>query len=235
MITLFTYAPAFGQPASSPFCVKAIYLLNLSGALWKREDQSDPRKFPLGKLPAIRSGETTVGDSDAIRDHLAEMGHDVDAHLSTREKADARAFTRMAEEHLYFHLVMDRWGDDRAWPIVRDTYFAAIPKLVRGFITHGLRKQALQGLHFTGIARQSEAMRLQRVDQDLRAITARLSGASFLFGERPSSADASVAAMLSAIAVTPVETKLTRRVVQDAELMDYCARVATACGVTPSA
>lgn len=56
MITLITYAPAFGQVAASPFCVKAIWLLNMSGQKWQREDSMDPRRMPKQKLPVIRVG-----------------------------------------------------------------------------------------------------------------------------------------------------------------------------------
>lgn len=235
MITLLTYPPAFNQPASSPFCVKAMYLLALSGVPWEREDHSDPRNFPMGKLPAIRDAGRVIGDSDAIRAHLAEQGADVDAHLNDLEQADARALTRMAEEHLYFHLVLDRWGDDAVWPTIRETYFAPIPKLVRGFVTRGLRKQALSGLHFTGLARLDPDQRMDRVEQDLSVLTVRLWQGPFLIGQRPCSADASVAAILSAMAATPIATRLSMRIAKDDVLMSYCDRVASACGAIPSA
>jgi len=47
MITLITYAPSFGEPAASPFCTKAIWLLDMSGLAWQREDTADPRKGPI--------------------------------------------------------------------------------------------------------------------------------------------------------------------------------------------
>ncbi len=56
MLKLMTYKPAFGEPSASPFCTKAICLLNMSGLDWKPEYTSDPRKAPMAKLPVLRDG-----------------------------------------------------------------------------------------------------------------------------------------------------------------------------------
>ena len=52
----------------------------------------------------------------------------------------------MTEEHMYFHLVMDRWGNDSVWPTIRNVYFKAIPKLPRLIVTRGLRAKMMKGL-----------------------------------------------------------------------------------------
>ncbi|MFC6761290.1 Tom37 metaxin N-terminal-like domain-containing protein [Sulfitobacter porphyrae] len=90
MITLITFAPSFGQIAASPFCVKAIWLLNMSGEDWQREDSTDPRNMPKQKLPAIRVDGQVIADSDNIRAFLESRGADFDGGLSEMEKA-ARA------------------------------------------------------------------------------------------------------------------------------------------------
>jgi len=66
MITLLTFRPAFGQPAASPFCVKAIGMLNIAGVAWQREDMDDPRKMPNQKLPVIRVNGELIADSENI-------------------------------------------------------------------------------------------------------------------------------------------------------------------------
>jgi glutathione S-transferase len=232
MITLFTYAPAFGQTAGSPFCVKAISLLNMSGLPWRREDTADPRKMPKQKLPVIRDEGHLIADSDNIRMHLEQKGADFDKGLSDMEKATSRAFIRMAEENLYFHIVLDRWGNDTVWPVVRDTYFAAIPKPLRGFITGRLRKDALRGTNFQGLGRFSPEERLARIEADLTAITTRLWHGPFLFGDRPTAADASVAAMLAAMRATPGKTLLKVRVAEDEILCRYIDRAEDTMGLT---
>ncbi len=228
MITLITFAPSFGQPAASPFCVKAIWLLNLAGQQWKREDIFDPRSMPKQKLPAIRVDDRIIPDSDNIRSYLEGLGADFDAGLSDMEKSTSRAFICMAEEHMYFHIVMDRWGDDAVWPIVRDTYFASIPKLLRGFITNKLRKTAMQGMYRQGIGRFTPKERLARIEPDLKAITTRLWHGPFLFGDHPTAADASVAAMLANMRATPGKTLLKMRIAEDEILCRYIDRASDA-------
>lgn len=230
MLTLVTYPPAFGQPSGSPFCVKALYLLNLSGLPWQRKDTADPRNWPKGKLPALWVDDEIIGDSDNIRAWLEERGARFDAGLSDLDRATSRAFIRMAEEHMYFHIVMDRWGDKAVWPLVRDTYFAAIPVFLRKVITRGIRRMLLRGMDTQGLGRLTAGERLERIEPDLKAISDRLWHGPFLFGQTPSAADASVAAMLGAMASTPGGTALSRRVQQDVMLVDYMRRVQVALG-----
>ncbi len=230
MIQLLTYPPAFGLFASSPFCVKASYLLNMAGVDWEREDTLDPRKTPHGKLPVIRTDGHLIADSDCIQKHLESRGADFNTGLSDLDRANARAFIRLAEEHLYFTIVLDRWGNDAVWPIVRDVYFAGMRAGVRHFVAGSVRRQMLKGLHTQGLGRLSETQRLDRIAPDLDAITTRLWHGKFLFGAQPTAADASVAPMLAAAAATPGNTTLKSRICQNEVLMAYVARVDAICG-----
>lgn len=224
MITLLTYAPSFGQPAASPFCVKAMMLLNMAGAAWTPEVLPDPRKMPYGKLPVIRVGHETIADSDNIRAWLEGQGTDFDAGLTPQQRAYSRALIRMVEEHLYFHVVYDRWADNAVWPVTRDSYFGMIPRPLRGLITNRIRKPVIASLHQMGIARFTPQERLARAEPDLQAIT-KLLTTPFLFGDRPTAADASIAPQLAGMMATPVPTLLGDRVRGDHVLVDYVARV----------
>lgn len=224
MITLITYPPSFGETAASPFCVKAIWLLNMSGQAWNREDTADPRKMPKQKLPAIRVNGQIIPDSDNIRTYLEAQGADFDAGLSDMEKATSRAFIRMAEEHLYFHIVMDRWGNDDVWPTIREEYFKMIPKLLRGLVTNKLRKTLMQGMNAQGLGRLSVEERMERIEPDLLAVTTRLWHGPYLFGDRPTAADASVAAMLCNMRATPGKSPLKMRIAEDEILCRYIDR-----------
>ena len=130
MLTLITYPSAFGLFSASPFCVKTALMLQQAGQHWQRSDLLDPRKMPHQKLPVLRTPERLVPDSDLIRDWLESQGADFDKGLTDLQKAQSRALIRMAEEHLYFQIVLDRWGNDTVWPILRDTFFTGIPALI---------------------------------------------------------------------------------------------------------
>lgn len=230
MIKLLTYKEAFGQFSASPFCVKAAWLLNMAGAEWERVDMNDPRKMPNQKLPAIKDGDALIADSDNIRAYLEARGADFEPGLSDSDKSTARAFIRMAEEHMYFHQVMDRWGNDANWEIIRELFFSEIPKPLRSFISGAIRKGALKGVVWQGVGRFSETERLTRIEPDLVAIKTRLQNSPFLFGDKPTAADASVAAVLGGIAVSPTPTMLSQRVATDAHLSDYADRAAQQMG-----
>ncbi|MBU2983070.1 glutathione S-transferase family protein [Lentibacter algarum] len=221
MITLLTYPKAFGEFSASPFCTKAGYLLQMSGFEWQREDTLDPRKFKYAKLPAIRVDGEVICDSDNIRAFLESKGADFDAALNGDDRASARAFSRMAEEHMYFHQALDRWGNEDVWPIIQQEYFSMIPKLVRGFVTGKMRKVFLQGMHVQGLGRFTPEERLARLEHDLQAIAGRLENRKFLFGDTPCSADASIAAILGGMRASPAPTPQSKRIIGDAVLMRY--------------
>jgi len=228
MLTLLTYPVGFGQFSLSPFSVKAAYLMQLSGQPWQREDLSDPRRMPHRKLPVLKTDQRLIGDSDNIRTWLEGHGADFDPGLTDVQKGQAQAFVRMAEEHLYFHLVMDRWGNDAVWPTVRDTLFQEIPTWIRRPIANKLRRTLRKGLITQGIARFSDQERLHRLDKDLTAIRAQLTDTPFLFANIPSSADLSVAPMLAAMRNAPLRTEVAKRVADDTVLSDYIDRMTKA-------
>ncbi|MFT5797081.1 MAG: glutathione S-transferase [Candidatus Azotimanducaceae bacterium] len=230
MITLITYPAQFGTRSSSPFCIKAEYLLNMAGVPWQRQDENDPRKWPKAKLPAITVDTDIIGDSDGIRLYLEGQGADFDKNLTDIEKAQSHTFIRMAEEHMYFHLVMDRWGNDAVWPTIRDVYFGDIPKLPRLIIARGLRAKLMKGMLAQGLGRLSPAERMERLEPDLQAIRSQLSQGNFLFGSEPCVADTSVASVLAAMRATPIKTDLSQRIASDQLLSDYIDRVDAALG-----
>jgi glutathione S-transferase len=226
MITLITFPPAFGQPASSPFCIKAMCLLELSGADWQVEEILSPAEMPMQKLPVIRHEGRLIADSNAIRYYLEARGHDFDAGLSPIERAQSHALIRMMEEHFYFSVVLDRWQNDDVWPKVRDIYFNGIPEAVRDQITTEIRETLLTGLRTQGEIRFSPELRLIRAKADLEAVRVILGDRPFLFGDNPTAADVSIGPMIAGAAATPADTPLAELVRGDTTLMAYCARVA---------
>lgn len=225
MIKLVTYPSALGEPSASPFGVKALCLLNMSGQPFEVKNTSDPRKAPKAKLPLIDDGGTVIADSDQIRDYLeATYDIDFDARLSATQRATSRAVIRMVEEHTYFALICDRWMNDDNWAVVKPLFFAHIPKLVNGFVTKQIRKVTLAQAHAQGMGRHSFAEQAVRAGKDITAIEALLGEQMFLFGDTPTAADASVVPMLRAIAGSPTKTALSDRVKDSAVLMAYLDR-----------
>ncbi len=225
MLTLLTYPSAFGLFSASPFCVKTAYMLQQAGQRWQRSDMLDPRKMPHQKLPVLRTPDRLVPDSDLIRDWLEAQGADFDKGLTDMQKAQSRALIRMAEEHIYFQIVLDRWDNDEVWPVLRKTFFSVIPALIRTPVSNSIRKKVVNGLGFHGVGRFSPAERQDRLERDLEAISAYLWQSPYLLVEKPTSADMSVGPMLAAMRATPADTPLTRRIKQDNLLNSYIDRM----------
>lgn len=222
MLILQTYIPAFGAPTATPFGLKVMGLLKMANADYETKYGADPRKAPKQKLPVLIDGDKTIADSDVIRDYLeTKFEIDFDEGLSPRDRAISRALIRMVEEHSYFAVICDRWVNDDNWDVLRKTFFNKIPAPLRGFITKQIRKQAVAQATAQGMARHTVAEQLTRVDKDLMAITGILGDKPFLFGDKPTAADASVVAILTNIATAPVPTPLSKRLNDDANLTAY--------------
>ncbi|MEM9054727.1 MAG: glutathione S-transferase family protein [Pseudomonadota bacterium] len=225
MIKLTLYPAAFGEPTASPFCMKALCMLHATGLPYEVIETADPRKAPKGKLPIIEHDGHVIADSEDIRAHVeAAAGMDFDAGLSDRERAVSRAVIRMAEEHVYFAILADRWGEDDNWDYVRKAFFNEVPAIIRGLVTRTVRKQALGQLHGQGIGRHTPDERFDRVLTDIIAIREILGDKPFLFGDKPSAADFSVVPMLRASIVTPVPKPLSQFITNDPILMAYVTR-----------
>ena len=55
MLELHVFGPAFGQPDPSPFCMKGIILMEMSGLPYTRV-RGNLQKAPKGKFPVLRGG-----------------------------------------------------------------------------------------------------------------------------------------------------------------------------------
>ena len=227
MLTLNTFGPTFGIPDASPFCIKAMCLLNMSGAQWQENPNSDSRKAPMQKLPVLIDGDQTVADSDSIRLYLQEKtGVDFDRPLSPSNKVVARALSRMVEEHLYFCLVFVRWKVDANWQAIKQRFFSELPQPARMLVPTLVRRSVMSSLSGQGIGRFSYSQMLERAEIDLSSIESFIGEGPFLFGSTAVSADASVGSVLMSIAANPAETGLRDRVRGSEILMNYIDTVA---------
>ena len=96
MIVLHQFAPAFGLPNASPFCMKVETWLRIAGLPFTLDNRASPLKAPKGKLPYIDDDGETVADSGMIIANLVRKhGVDPDAKLDAHQRAVATAFTRL--------------------------------------------------------------------------------------------------------------------------------------------
>ncbi|MGC9420029.1 MAG: glutathione S-transferase family protein, partial [Rhodovulum sp.] len=206
MLALNVFSPALGTISPSPFSVKALLLLEMSGLPYTR-CAGDPRKAPRGKLPVLVDGGEAIPDSEAIRAHLARAhGFDPDAALNARQRAEAAAIRALVEDHLYWALVHARWID-RA-EATRAAFFGRLPAPLRGPIFALVRRQVARALHGQGMGRHpAEAIYSMGAD-GLVALAKLVGEAPYVFGDRPSSIDTVVFGFLENVIAADLDTPL---------------------------
>ena len=224
MLTLITFPASFGEPSHSPFCVKAMILLQMSGQPWQREDIANPSSMPHGKLPVLRANGELIPDSEFIEGWLTEQGADFYPDCSSEQKAIGHSITRMVEESLRLTLVHDRWLHDQNWAHIGPLFFEAVPRPIRKLIARKARKSVKAGLMSHGIARMSAEQRLQKVDNDLNALEQIIGTNDFMLGAAPTAVDAAVLPVLSMIDRLPVETAITQLVRSKGWVKGYLQR-----------
>jgi glutathione S-transferase len=223
---LYQYPAAFGLPCPSPFCTKAEVLLKMAGQEYEDVRVNDPRKGPKGKLPAIEVDGSMIGDSELIRNWLEERGgFDFDSGLSADEKAVGHAMARMIEDRLYWAIVYLRWLDDESFGVIKQSFFASMPPLVRNIIPIVARRQVRGYLHGQGLGRHSREQVVEFARQDIDALATFLADKPFMMGETASGLDATAYAHLANIAVPKHDMNPLRAIVHGhANLMGYVER-----------
>lgn len=211
--------------SNSPFCLKAMCLLEMAKVDWQPEMVQDFGALPLGKVPVARVGDTMIPDSHNIQAYLESKGADFMPGLSRIEKAATHALTRTVEESLRLGLVHDRWLNEDCWVVMKEAFFGAVPEPMRAQAADEARGHVRAGLMSEGIARFSPNDRQARFDNDLEVIDAKLDGKQFLFGDTPTAADAAVAPVLDMILNLPVATDLRKAVEARPAFAPYVARV----------
>ncbi|MEC3859775.1 glutathione S-transferase family protein [Mesobacterium sp. TK19101] len=224
MLTLLTFAGDSHDPSFSPFCVKAMCLLQMSGLDWQRKDVAMPRNTPHGRLPVLLDGDQVIADSSFIQAHLEARGVEFNAGLSAAQKAQSHALIRMVEENLRCGLVTDRWLNAENWLWVKQAFFGKLPGPLKGIVPNIVRRKVRRAMEAQGIAQFDEPDRLARLGADLEALTVVLGDQPFLFGDAPTAADAAILPVLSMIDGLPNDTGLRRLMRANAALVAYVDR-----------
>ncbi len=194
LLTLFTFGPYFGLPDGSPFVTKAMLLLKIAGLDYV-EDRKGYSKAPKGKLPYIDDDGERIADSTFIRLHVEKKyGFDYEAGLTDEQKATGWALEKLCEDHLYWLIVADRWLIDENFAKGPAHFFDAAPAPIRPLIAAFIRRKIRASAWAQGLYRHSPEERRYLARRGLTALSTMLGEKPFLFGDRPSGADATLGA-----------------------------------------
>ena len=209
MIKLYQFAPSYGLPNFSPFCMKMETYLRMSGLEHEVVNFSNTRKTPKGKLPMINDEGKVVVDSEIIIDYLKEKyGIDLDKDLTTEQKAVSAALQAMMDEKFYWTLVYSRWIDPQGWVKVKKIFFSSMPAGVKQIAPTIAQTMVKKQLHGQGMGRHS-AQEVYKIGVDcLKALSDYLSDKPYVQGDLPTRIDASAFAHVASVLKSPMDSPL---------------------------
>ncbi|MGJ8669109.1 MAG: glutathione S-transferase family protein [Oceanococcus sp.] len=225
-ITLFQFAPAFGIPNPSPFCLKLETWLRMTKLEYQIKVLPDPRKAPMGKLPMIEVDGVQIADSQCAIEHLEKVrGINLNTQLSLVERGRALALTRMMEEHSYWALVYFRWLDDEGWEQTREEFFGKMSPLIRAIAPGMIRRKTARDARSHGLGRHSRDQILHRYNEDINALAANLGERPYFGGYQPANIDAPAFGLLANVLLSSMHLPLTDITRQHANLVAYANRM----------
>jgi len=228
MIKLYQYAPLFGLPNASPFCMKLETYLRMAQLPFEIVpfEMRHISNAPKGKMPYIEDQGTTLADTTLIIEHLKQAyGDRLDAALSPEQRAIALAFQRLMEENLYWAGVSARWSEAAGWAITKEAFFNKLPAALKWFVPTLSRRGMLKQMHGHGMGRHTTSQ-IQAIGQrDITALADYLADKPYFMGAEPSSIDATVYAFLANLIWPPVESALKQHAAQYPQLQAYCQRM----------
>ena len=226
MLILRAIGPGDGLPSQSPFVMKIMGYLHVLGLDWQVDTKADIRKQPNGKLPVLVDGDRVIPDSDAIARHLQDKaGRWLDDGLSPRDRAFSHTLVRMAEEHLYFLAVWNRWSVDENFAAIRTDLEKIAPWPMSRILPGIIRKGVLKQVRAQGVGRMSDGLRLTRFRADLDVVQQVLGDKDWLFdGDAPRCADLSVTPLIAALIRSPADTPMRRDLLTRPTLVAYGER-----------
>jgi glutathione S-transferase len=228
MIVLHQFAPMFGLPNPSPFCIKMETYLRMAGLEHRVETIKGRIKSPTGKAPYIEVDGKIMPDSGLIIEHLEKTnGHPVDGKLTLTERAQSLAFQRLMEEHLYHVAGYARWLDTDH-PVETSDYVRRVIG-VKGFlgklIARIAQKDVKKSIRAHGIGRHPTETIWKLGIDDVNALGHFLGNRPWGFGDKPTVFDAVLFAFVASIVHTPWNFPLKVATLKHRNLVDHSERM----------
>ncbi|MDX2144899.1 MAG: glutathione S-transferase family protein [Rhodospirillaceae bacterium] len=230
-IVLHQFAPMFGLPNPSPFCIKLETYLRMAGLNYTIAVVKGAPKSPTGKAPYIELDGKMLCDSGLIIEHLEKTnGHPVDGKLTLAERAVSLAFQRMMEEHLYWVAGYARWQDPdhpkETAGYVSDVI--GLKGLAAKLLLPVIRRAASKTFRGMGMGRHPAATIWKLGIDDVNALGHWLGSRTWCFGDKPTVLDAVLFAFVASIVRTPWDFPLKAATLKHRNLVDHSDRMLTA-------
>src|SRR5215831_14144994 len=225
MIILYGFGGGFGLPEISPFVTKTEVQLKMAGLAYRKE-RAMPPASPKGQLPFIEDEGEKVADSTFIRAHIeGKYGFDFDAGLSREARAQAWAFERMIEHHVYWALVGARWVDPENFAKGPAHFFDGAPEDRRERLREDAQFRVAENYLLSGLGRHAPEEDVELALRSIFALSVQLGEKSYLMGDKPSGVDATAFGALGGILTPFFASKLRDRAEAFENLTSYVERM----------
>ncbi|CAM2006250.1 glutathione S-transferase family protein [Acanthopleuribacter pedis] len=209
MVTLYQFLGGHGVSSYSPFCLKLETFLRMAEVPYEIKYTLNVKKSPTQKMPYIMHSQTLLSDSGLIVAYIKKtFDVDPDQGLSAKQRAEALAWSRLIEEHLYWVLLYSRWLDRRNDAVMKAVYFPDFPKLLKTPILAVLRPRIRRDLAGQGLGRHREADMYAMGCRDLSALSDFLGDKPYFFGDQVTALDATAHAFLANLLYVPFQSPL---------------------------
>ena len=171
-----------------------------------------PPASPKGQLPFVLDEDEKIADSTFIRAHIeGKYGFDFDAPLSLQARAQAWAFERMIEHHVYWALVGSRWVDDANFARGPAHFFDGAPEHARDKLREDAQFRVAENYLLSGLGRHAPDEDIDLAIRSVFALSVQLGDKPYLMGDTPCGADATlfgaVAGILTPFFASPLRTR----------------------------
>jgi glutathione S-transferase len=225
MIILYGFGPGFGLPEISPFVTKTEVQLKMAGLVYRKE-RAMPPASPKGQLPFIDDAGEVVADSTFIRAHLErKYGFDFDAGLDQKSRAQAWAFERMIEHHVYWALVGARWVDAENFAKGPSHFFDGAPDDRREKLREDAQFRVAENYLLSGLGRHAPDDDVDLALRSIFALSVQLGDKPYLMGDKPSGVDATAFGALAGVLTPFFASKLRSEVEMFGNLTAYVERM----------
>jgi len=225
MIILYGFGSGFGLPEISPFVTKTEVQLKMAGLLYRKE-RAKPTASPKGQLPFIEDDGEVIADSTFIRAHLeGKYGFDFYAPLNLQDRAQAWAFERMIEHHLYWAMVGARWVDPENFAKGPAHLFDAAPEHLREKLREDAQFRVAENYLLSGLGRHAPDEDVDLAARSLLALSVRLGDKPYLMGDSPCGTDATAFGALAGILTPFFDSQLRERADRFENLAAYVDRM----------
>jgi len=225
MIVLYGFGPGFGLPEISPFVTTTEVQLKMAGLSYRKE-RAMPPASPKGQLPFIEDDGTKVADSTFIRAHIEQKyGFDFDAGLDQGQRAQAWAFERMIEHHVYWALVGARWVDPDNFAKGPAHFFDGAPADRREKLREDAQFRVAENYLLSGLGRHAPDEDVDLATRSLLALSVQLGDRHYLMGDKPCGMDATAFGALAGILTPFFNSPLRRRAEEFENLTAYVERM----------